>query len=530
MIGNRFGLCLNELEKMLFPSEKKIANYPSKLSALFKKATSHYLTLQRNKEITLDQITQYETCELRATLELRNHRVITDSKTIQGKLEKQFRVAQLHKALQIPNNPSDPNDLPFEYLTFDPNDFKSSTGFTSQRAGSLQISGTVTCDVEVAQLLGSKISQEDRHVAASFQVSSPDGKDHTVLLTGVFDGHAGAASAAFMKNTLQRKIRSTFSYLFSKKLPIGHPLKKLENEKRLSDKVVWNVLKIVCVQLHEQYVQKHSWAGTTAAFSLLIDGEDLWHANIGDSRSVITSDENTVQLSEDQTFRFSFPKKTTKEKFEKTQEDFLLSYLRELPSDEFKSLEKEIKTLQSNICSLKEQSCGTHARKSSLSERIKALEQSLDSKEKKLKKSTNLVPSAWHNSYERTVWKRNGFVDRRELRLNGALGPARAIGDLVVGEAVCPRPKITKVSLSKEFCKSDFCFLLHASDGLWDSATTDEVAEGINKNATKPLAEIAKDLAYSSVKAMLWDNVTTILTKIDLRALREVKKTSRNDA
>ena len=395
---------------------------------------------------------------------LRNYRVIVDEATIEYKLHKQFLIAQLHRN----DKPTDPSlsgrfaySLPkkpsyFDFL------FKNPTAPPQLHTiPNLPICDELSCTIEVAQFIGRKESQEDTFIASSFKMPTPAGKTHTVLLTGIFDGHGGDGVALYMKGNLSKKLEDTFSMLFNKTLREGHPLKELENEKTLSDKVIWNVLKIICVELHDEYTSLLG-GGTTAAFSLLIDGEDLWHANVGDSRSIITSKEKTIQLSEDMKIRFNFPLGATEDKFAKLES-----------SPEYE---------------------GAYPLR---------------------------------NSFERSIWKRRGFCKdgftSGNPRLNGRLSMARSIGDKQNG--LCPRPKIVKISLAKEFPTSDSCLLLHASDGLWDIATTDQVADGINGDTSSPLNEVAANLARSAIECDDFDNTSVVLTRLDLRTLRTARET-----
>jgi hypothetical protein len=217
----------------------------------------------------------------------RNYRVIANDADVLRRIEKQNDIAELHK--------TDPSLDEFEgcevkYNYIIPRSFSYSTLpnetelYTVQN---LSICDGLSCIVEVAELLGDRDSQEDAFVASSFKITTPADQTHTVLLTGVLDGHGGRNVADYVKNNLQTKLETLFSSLFNNTLKRRHPLKTLKEEQTLSDKVIWNVLKIACIELHDECI--HLRGGTTAAFSLLIDGEDLWHVNVGDARSIITS-------------------------------------------------------------------------------------------------------------------------------------------------------------------------------------------------------------------------------------------------
>ena len=390
------------------------------------------------------------------------YRIVMDEDVVQEKLEKQRKIAEVHRddrpVLQFTGLESR-----YTYLVPDmpPN---NSEAYTVQ---DLPLYDTLTCRPAIAQLLGGRKIQEDRVLASSFDISIPKSeahpqKTHTILLTGVFDGHSGPEAALFMKNNLENKLKNTFTGLFYKCLSEDHPLKVLEKEQSLSDRVIWNVLKVISVELHNECTEYR--AGTTASFSLVIDGSDVWTSNLGDSRTFVTSREKTIPLSEDMKIRFGVPPHLTQEKFAEIEAQF--------------NAQKTIK--------------------------IK-----------------------WSNSYERGVWKRGGHIDDFSKRLNGGLAIPRAIGDKSLKEGICRRPKITKISLFKEFPSSDFCILVHGSDGLFDTATTDQIADIINEE-TRPLSKVAVNLAHSSVQFFPerpLDNVSIVMTRIDLRALRTARET-----
>ncbi len=436
----------------------------------------------------------------------RNYRTIFDDAVIQRKIETQTEIAQLHKT----DDPSDVSEgLTVEYKYITPQsfsyDFPDKTElFTIQN---LPICGEVSCTVEVAEFLGGRPTQEDSFVASSFKIETPDGRDHTVLLTGVLDGHGGKNAALYVKDNLQKKLETLFSSLFNKSLKEWHPLKGFENETTLSDKVIWNVLKIACVELHDDLPRSCYGEGTTAAFSLLIDGEDLWHACVGDSRSFVTSKEKTIQLSEDMRMRFEFPLYRREYHFNKIEAAFKATYE---PKDNATLCIESLQEQLTNCLGLPH----------------KSLEKDLNKlllEREKVQKS---------NFYERSIWKRGGYIGN-DRRLNGCLAMPRSIGDKHLRDGLCPRPKITKISLSKDFPDSKFCTLVHACDGLWDVTTTEQVADAIN-NDLSPLAQIAANLTYSATEARVTyppkeelypsDNVSTVMTRIDLRALREARK------
>ena len=440
----------------------------------------------------------------------RNYRFIADADDVLRRIEKQNAIAELHKT-DVSVDQSHGYEVNYNYVipqSFLYGELPDKTElYTIQN---LSICDGLSCTVEVAELLGDRKTQEDAFVASSFKISTPAGQTHTVLLTGVLDGHGGREVADYVKENLQKKIENLFSCIFNNSLKRRHPLKELKDEQTLSDKLIWNVLKIACVELHDECT--HPLAGTTAAFSLLIDGEDLWHVNVGDSRSIITSKEKTIQLSEDMRMRFNFASDLTKEAFDQIESDFKRAYGPEGTAT------ADIKILQERIAV------------APCNEFIQALLNYQLQKALLEKEKIDVC-----NSYERSIWKRGGYISKPEHRLNGGLAMPRSIGDKSLGNGICSRPKITKISLSKEFPDSEFCTLLHGCDGLWDVATTTQVAEAINSDPS-PLAQVGVNLALASAEACRTsiffddpepsqsDNISTVLTRIDLRALRNARE------
>lgn len=120
--------------------------------------------------------------------------------------------------------------------------------------------------------------------------------------------------------------------------------------------------------------------------------------------------------------------------------------------------------------------------------------------------------------YERSILKLGGtVVNNRGARINGMLGVARAVGDKhIIGKkgmcCVSPKPKITQHSL--EGLQNGYLVL--ACDGLYDVATTGQVANAVKQMDQERVnpEEMARRLVYSAIESGSRDNVTAKVIKI----------------
>lgn len=369
----------------------------------------------------------------------RNYRVILDHSTIQEKLNKQIELAKTHQHGQ--------KDKGFQYRAA-----PSPSLFPSR---SLKITQDLNCLAGIQQTLGDRNYQEDSTLATEFSVVDSNQRHHNIVLTGVFDGHgnpnttSGKDASTYASYMLKKKLQKYFQECLDGTLYAQGPLKDLNQDKALTDRAIWNILKIACVELSDEYKAMKSKGGTTASFSLIINGEDLWTANVGDARTLIAGQSKILQLSE----------------------DARVSRLLKLrPQD--------LKTIQS-------------------------------------------MKSPTQNLYETSVLKRGGSISQGRIFSNGfGLEPLRSIGDGEMRYAVCARPKITKISLSKEY-PDDVCFLCHATDGLWEFATSSEIGKMLWEHADHSPSEIARNMIYSTFDKRNLDNISAVVVKLDLKALRQ---------
>ncbi len=113
--------------------------------------------------------------------------------------------------------------------------------------------------------------------------------------------------------------------------------------------------------------------------------------------------------------------------------------------------------------------------------------------------------------YKNGIEHRGGFVltagTSRNL-LNRRLATARAIGDRAVERGLNPRPKITMRDLADIPPKTH---LILACDGLYDVASTRQVANVIRAQQGKDPEALARDLVFSALQARSEDNVSVLV-------------------
>lgn len=225
---------------------------------------------------------------------LRDCRIVMDAQKINSSLQKQLERAERQQKDQT-------NTSKIHYTSP-----TSSCKISEQFHTKTFINGAVT------HAKGKRPSQEDEDIHSLFFIKDPKGQTHKVQLNGIFDGHGGGAASKYLKEHLQNRLMENFDH-FSFGTLKGD-LVPLNAEKELSDVAIWNILKLTCVQLSEE-IKALTNAGSTASFSLVID-ENLWTANVGDSRTLLVGNGITLQLTEDAKPEFNFPPHLSQDQFE----------------------------------------------------------------------------------------------------------------------------------------------------------------------------------------------------------------------
>ncbi len=121
-------------------------------------------------------------------------------------------------------------------------------------------------------------TMEDASIARELQLSIGD-EQLRVPLFGVFDGHGGADASKFVKDNIGRVLTNKLMKY---------------NQKGFNDTGIFLALKECCKELDEEYAKEPNKDGTTATFSVVIDGY-IWTANVGDSRTTLVEiEENGI--------------------------------------------------------------------------------------------------------------------------------------------------------------------------------------------------------------------------------------------
>lgn len=112
--------------------------------------------------------------------------------------------------------------------------------------------------------------------------------------------------------------------------------------------------------------------------------------------------------------------------------------------------------------------------------------------------------------YQNDIKKRGGQVKSifGVRRVNGALAVGRAIGDHYL-QVLNPRPKIVKYPLENLLAGNNH--LVIACDGLWDVASSNQVAQTVQQLIGKPAQNIASSLVRKAINAGSADNISVLV-------------------
>lgn len=116
---------------------------------------------------------------------------------------------------------------------------------------------------------------EDYHVAEYRKK-----RDHMLGLFAIFDGHLGDRVPTYLKDNLFNNILNEPNFFEDPKSAIKHSYSS-------TDKLIL------------ENTMKLGPGGSTAVTAIVIDGKDLWVANVGDSRAVISQGGKADQLTVD---------------------------------------------------------------------------------------------------------------------------------------------------------------------------------------------------------------------------------------
>lgn len=115
-------------------------------------------------------------------------------------------------------------------------------------------------------------------------------------------------------------------------------------------------------------------------------------------------------------------------------------------------------------------------------------------------------------NYAKGIGNRNGVViDGLPPRVNGILAVARAFGDHGLNGAVSARPKITALPLRNIRPGSH---LVLCCDGVWDVASTRQVARAVHLHSYQTPEVLAKNIVYSAFAAGSTDNLSAMVIRL----------------
>jgi serine/threonine protein phosphatase PrpC len=128
-----------------------------------------------------------------------------------------------------------------------------------------------------------KPTMEDRYIAMEFEVFL-DEKIHLARFFSVLDGHSGELAVNFVKKWLGFSLQKELS--------------KLGSIKNITDLAIYNTFITACDQTNAKFRSKQVIGGTVAS-GVLILNNTLYPMNLGDTRTILATDGQAVQLTED---------------------------------------------------------------------------------------------------------------------------------------------------------------------------------------------------------------------------------------
>lgn len=145
-----------------------------------------------------------------------------------------------------------------------------------------------------AAIQGQRPMMEDKEILTEFFIRIGE-REEKVSLIGLFDGHAGVKASLFLQAQIKEYLR----------VHLEKALSQVPEEEK--DVAIFNVLKLAFIDLNQNYRRRHfeqhgyfAIDGSTSIIALVI-GDDLWVANLGDSRAILVLEgqDDPIALSED---------------------------------------------------------------------------------------------------------------------------------------------------------------------------------------------------------------------------------------
>uniref|UniRef100_A0A453A245 protein-serine/threonine phosphatase n=1 Tax=Aegilops tauschii subsp. strangulata TaxID=200361 RepID=A0A453A245_AEGTS len=113
-----------------------------------------------------------------------------------------------------------------------------------------------------------------------FDIKSSKIDDKQINLFGIFDGHGGSRAAEYLKEHLFENLMKHPQFMSDTKLAISETYKKTDSD------------------FLDSEINTHRDDGSTASTAVLL-GNQLYVANVGDSRAVISKSGKAIALSDD---------------------------------------------------------------------------------------------------------------------------------------------------------------------------------------------------------------------------------------
>lgn len=116
--------------------------------------------------------------------------------------------------------------------------------------------------------------------------------------------------------------------------------------------------------------------------------------------------------------------------------------------------------------------------------------------------------------YKKGVEKRHCVVTNVDgvARVEGTMAVARAVGHHEIASGISPRAKVTKYYLGK--LPKARNYLIIACDGLWDVASSNQVAHTVSQHANHTPEQIAVHLIKKGFEAESTDNISALVAII----------------
>lgn len=140
--------------------------------------------------------------------------------------------------------------------------------------------------VGISHAQGRRPTMEDEHLAVAFDLKI-EGRVYPIRLFGIFDGHGGKEASKYIRDHLRAKLEEALIEF---------------NSEGLSEKGIWKALKLTTARISRDF--KHRFGrvadeqGSTATIAMILD-QNIWTANVGDSRIVLDNNGVPMQLTED---------------------------------------------------------------------------------------------------------------------------------------------------------------------------------------------------------------------------------------